>query len=232
MRMIPARRRSDRRLPGSPPISEAPSITEVAEANILASIRRRLLRGSGWVILARAIGMPPWSSHQRAARPHAHEDGVRRLPDVVHARFHRKLDRATRPRQSGGSTRLPITRGRGRRTGPRDDPSHDEDRGHSRIRRGCRARRTRPVPGKKRPAIRISSPRVSLSRRDGWLRTPSNPWSWKPSEVSRTSSVRPCTTLSWSTSQWPRPSVRFGCSGRGRSDFSLSWRSPEGSRRS
>jgi len=40
------------------PDPQAPFITDTAEANVLASIRRRLLRGSGWVMLARAIGMP------------------------------------------------------------------------------------------------------------------------------------------------------------------------------
>lgn len=39
--------------------ARAPSISDAgSEANVLASIRSRLLRGSSWVLLARAIGMP------------------------------------------------------------------------------------------------------------------------------------------------------------------------------
>ena len=34
--------------------AEIPSV----EANVLASVRRRLLRGSGWILLARVIGIP------------------------------------------------------------------------------------------------------------------------------------------------------------------------------
>src|SRR5712691_196506 len=32
--------------------------TRSVEANVLASVRRRLLRGSGWILLARVIGIP------------------------------------------------------------------------------------------------------------------------------------------------------------------------------
>jgi O-antigen/teichoic acid export membrane protein len=37
---------------------QAPSVADTSEANVLASIRRRLLRGSSWVLLARVIGIP------------------------------------------------------------------------------------------------------------------------------------------------------------------------------
>ena len=39
-------------------MAEATGETPSVEANVLASVRRRLLRGSGWILLARVIGIP------------------------------------------------------------------------------------------------------------------------------------------------------------------------------